>query len=446
MALEDHYDEIARCNRCGFCQVACPVFRATGHEGGVARGRIALLRALVEGRIGWDKELEEPLFACLLCGACTANCFPAVATADLILDARSEYLDRVGRKPLHRLLFGHLLPYPRRLRLAARAAALGKRTGLSKIARALGLLRIFGRDFPRAEGIVERIPPKAFREELEKGDKSNLPRSGPTTLRAVPGASHKLDLSPFLGQGQGRIGYFVGCGTDIMCPEAARATLGVLRRLGRSVEVLENGCCGLPPLTYGDRAAARELAARNLALLGPEEFDLVVTDCSSCAAFLTKYPTLFDEADPRHGAAVTFAASVRDLAELIGPAEEIPLPAGREKLVATYHDPCHASRGQGIVKQPREVLRALPGIEYRELPEADWCCGGAGSYALAHYDLARQVLDRKIDNVQRTGADLLVTSCPACIIQLRYGVRQRGLPVRVCHISELLEGAKESSA
>ena len=429
MGIEEHYDEIARCNRCGFCQAACPIFRASGHEGGVARGRIALLRAIIEGRIDWDKELEEPLFACLLCGACTANCFPAVATADLILDARSEYLDRVGRKALHRLLFNHLLPYPARLRRAALAAAFSKKTGLSKVARALGLLRIFGRDFPRAEQIVQRIPRKAFREDLD----SRISE----------------------GEGELRIGYFVGCGTDIMCPEAAHATLVVLHRLGRTVEVLENGCCGLPPLTYGDRTAARKLAERNIELLGKHKFDLIVTDCSSCAAFLKKYPTLFDESDPRRNAAVTLAASVRDLVELAAPAGNAPLPsrrgglkqplpmAGQEKLIATYHDPCHASRGQGIIEQPREILRATAGIEYRELPEADWCCGGAGSYALAHYDLSRKVLDRKIDNVESTGANLLVTSCPACIIHLSYGIRQRGLPTRVCHISELLATVKD---
>ena len=166
MELEKHYDEIARCNRCGFCQVACPVFRSTGHEAGVARGRLALLRALIEKRIEWNRELEEPLFTCLLCGACTANCFPAVATADLMLEARSEYLDRVGRSKLHKLLFRHILPHPRRLRLAARAVAIGKRTGLSNLAQALGLLRIFGRDFPHAAEIVERFPEKTFREEV----------------------------------------------------------------------------------------------------------------------------------------------------------------------------------------------------------------------------------------------------------------------------------------
>jgi glycolate oxidase iron-sulfur subunit len=112
-----------------------------------------------------------------------------------------------------------------------------------------------------------------------------------------------------------------------------------------------------------------------------------------------------------------------------------------ERVVVTYHDPCHASRGQKLVAEPRKLLRSLPGIEYRELPEADWCCGGAGSYALSHYDLSRKVLDRKIDNVEKTGAALLLTSCPACIIHLAYGIRLRGLPIRVCHISELLAGS-----
>jgi len=106
--------------------------------------------------------------------------------------------------------------------------------------------------------------------------------------------------------------------------------------------------------------------------------------------------------------------------------------------VVTYHDPCHASRGQGLVREPREILRSLPGVEYRELPEADWCCGGAGSYALSHFEIAVKILERKIDNVENTGATVLATSCPACIIQLSYGVRKRGLPVRVCHLSELI--------
>ena len=414
MEIEKQYDKIARCNRCGFCQVACPVFRATGHEAGVARGRIALLRGLVEKRLDWDSRLQEPLFDCLLCGACTANCFPAVATADLVIDARSQYLDRVGRGSLHKLLFNHILPHPKRLRLAARAAAAGKKSGLSKVARALGLLRIFGRDFPRAEEIVGRIPDKAFREQI--------------------------DTKVLQGEGELHFGYFVGCGSDIMCPEAARSTLAVLRRIGKTVTVLENCCCGLPAMTYGDRTAARRLAENNLQLCREDQFDVIVTDCSSCAAFLKKYPALFAEDDPRRQEAAALAAKVRDAVEVVASSNDLSLslPEHGEKIIATYHDPCHASRGQGLVGEPRKILQSMAGLEYRELPEADWCCGGAGSYALSHYDLASKVLDRKMDRLQETGANLLVTSCPACIIQLSYGVRKRGLPVRVCHICELI--------
>lgn len=417
--IAEHYDELVRCNRCGFCQVSCPIFRATGHEAGVARGRLALLRALVEGRVEWSEDLKEPLFACLLCGACTANCFPALATADLIAAARSEYLEKVGRNRLHRLLFDRLLPYPRRLRVAARLAAFGKKTGLSKVAKALGLLRIFGRDFPRAEEIIKSFPPEALREKITPGE--------------LEGKGDSL-----------RIGYFVGCGVDIMTPGAAEASLDLLRAVAKTVTVLDNCCCGLPAETYGDRQAARKLAEKNLDLLAGERFDMIVTDCSSCASFLKKYPTLFPEADPRHEAAEGAASRVRDWVEVAASAVSAKPPAGPESaggsVVVTYHDPCHASRGQGIAREPRDLLRALPGVEFRELPEADWCCGGAGSYALAHYDLARQVLDRKIDNLVKTGASVLVTSCPACIIQLSYGVRLRKLPIRVCHLSEMLAG------
>ena len=415
--IREQYDEIARCNHCGFCQVACPIFRTTGHEAGVARGRIAMLRALVEGRATWSKDLEDPLFACLLCGACTGNCFPAVATADLITAARSEYLEKVGGNPLHKLLFDHMLPYPARIRLAGHAAGLGKRTKVSRAAKALGLLRCFGRDFEKSEEIIEHFPSQAFREVAKPGE--------------FPGEGDSL-----------HIGYFVGCGTDVMCPQAGEAALRLLRQIGKTVTVLDNCCCGLPAICYGEKVSAQRLAEKNIALLSSKPFDLIVSDCSSCAAFLKKYPTLFPTDDPRHQAAKLITPKLRDLVEVATlPAQ--PVPQKGNHITVTYHDPCHAVRGQGLSAHARKILKSLKGIEYRELPEADWCCGGAGSYALSHYDLSRRVLDRKIANVAKTGAQILATSCPACIIQLSYGVRQHQLPVRVCHVSQLMTLALE---
>jgi glycolate oxidase iron-sulfur subunit len=383
MQLTQYYDEIARCNKCGFCQVACPVFRVTGYETGVARGRLALMRALIERRTAWSAEFEDPLFTCLACGACTANCFPAVATSDLVFAARADYLNLVGRNPLHRLLFDHLLPYPRRMRLAVRSVALSKKSGLSRAARALGLLRFLGRDFPRAEGIVEQFPDSAFRDVTRPG-----------VLK---------------GEGKGaHIAYFVGC--------------------------------GLPAATYGDLPAAQRLARRNLQLFHEGRYDVIVTDCSSCAAFLKKYPTLFAEGDPMRQQAAEAALRVRDVLQVLGTngTSSASSPGRTRTVVVTWHDPCHARRGQNLVQEPRQVLQSLPGVEYRELPESDWCCGGAGSYSLFHYDLSQKVLDRKIDNVARTGADVIATSCPSCLIHLSFGARKRGLPIRVCHISELM--------
>jgi len=135
-------------------------------------------------------------------------------------------------------------------------------------------------------------------------------------------------------------------------------------------------------------------------------------------------------------AAQAAAAKARDVSEWLT-SEVVPFSQRLEGKRVTFHDPCHASRGQGLVKQPRELLRRMPGAEFVELPEADWCCGGAGSYALSHYDLAMQVLDRKMENLKKTAADVLVTTCPACIIQLSHGVRRHGLKVEVKHLTEV---------
>lgn len=412
MALTEHLQQIISCNHCGFCQVACPIFRVTGREDGVARGRVALLASLMDGKLPWSAQVEEPLFNCLLCGACTANCFPAIPTPDLILEARQEYLKNQGRKSLHRLLFDHLLPYPPRLRLTARLAASAQALKIKNLLDSLKLLRFLGPDFPETMDIPGQLPLQAFRDRIR-----------PQTWR---GRGTSLNVA-----------YFVGCGQDITCPEAALDTLDILKTISRTVEVLPNCCCGLPAETYGDRPVARNMAERNLKLLSAKPYDLIVTDCSSCAAFLKKYPTLYPEDDPRHSVAVRQVSRVKDLVEVLS--EHPPARSGRRAdLVVTYHDPCHAVRGQKLKSQPREVIKALPGIEFREMNEADWCCGGAGSYALGHYQLARQVLERKVGNIRASQAQVVVTSCPACVMHLSFGCRRNTIPVKVIHLSQLV--------
>ncbi len=412
MSISSYYDAVAQCNKCGFCQVACPIFRSTGNESGVARGRLALLRAIIENRIQWSRELEDPLYDCLLCGACTSNCFPAIPTSDLLIRARSEYLDTIGRKSIHRLLFDQLLPYPRRLHMAARAVALGKNSGVSDLAAALGLLRIFGHAFASAERILDRLPAQPLRVHFRPGI--------------------------YRGEGRSlRTAYFVGCGIDMVNEKAGRDTIALLRRYSHSVQVLDNNCCGLPAWSYGDLAAARNLASKNLPLMGGGRFDVIVTDCSSCTAFIKKYLLIFTDNDECMDKARDVASKTMDVSEFLQ-SEVKTFSSALEGKRITFHDPCHASRGQKIVKQPRELLKRIPGAEFVEMPEADWCCGGAGAYALSHYDLAMQVLDRKMENLKKTEAEVLITTCPACIIQLSYGVRRHGLNVKVKHLTEVV--------
>lgn len=449
MTVSANYDAIAQCNKCGFCHVACPIFRATGHESGVARGRLALLRGIIEKRVEWNEELEDPLFTCLGCGACTTNCFGSVPTADLVLAARGEYLENVGKKPAHRLLFEHLLPYPKRLHVAAKAVALGKNSGASKVANALGLLRIFGRDLPKAENIVEKLPMASFRGTIKPG--------------VYDGEGDQL-----------RIGYFVGCGIDVIQVESGKASFEALKKIGKTVEVLDNCCCGLPPWSYGDVENTKKLAIKNMKVFSELEADVIVTDCASCSSFLKKYPKVFegDENDlqraeqqhPLFQDMVEFLATkgvtpskregdAPDVGDYYDPhsAEKAgsgtgEVSASRDRpVIVTYHDPCHAVRGQGIKNESRDILKALPGVEFKEMAEADWCCGGAGSYALTHYELSQKVLDRKMKNLEDTDADILVTSCPACMIQLSYGIRRHGLKTKVFHISEMIAQAEEAA-
>jgi len=167
------------------------------------------------------------------------------------------------------------------------------------------------------------------------------------------------------------------------------------------------------------------------------DVDLIVSDCASCAAFLKKYPRLFPETDPRHDTAIAMSAKIKDMVEVLNDTEDLT-PAQPRPIKITYHDPCHASRGQALVSEPRKVLERVPGVTYVALPESDWCCGGAGSYALSHYHLSQKVLDRKMENLKKTQAQIVVTSCPACMIQLAYGIRKHGLDMKVRHISQIV--------
>ena len=213
---------------------------------------------------------------------------------------------------------------------------------------------------------------------------------------------------------------------------------------GAAVRIADNCCCGLPAYGYGDLEAARHMAKTNIEVLEKTKAEVVVTECGSCSAFLKDYPELFEN-DPawQKRAKESEQKGQEASANSCGPPAGLRLPPRKLSGKVTYHDPCHMSRYQKVVSQPRALLKKIPGVTYVELPEADRCCGAAGSYNVMHYEQSMKVLERKIENVKKTGADILATECPGCIIQLRYGAKRAGLEIRVVHISELVREANQ---
>ncbi len=411
------FDTIAQCNRCGFCQAGCPVFRVTGEEHSLARGRQSIARGLILGNMELSPEVIGALEDCLLCRGCTAHCFPGIKTDEIVTAIRHANIKRHGQPAWRRLLFGKILSSSKRLEAAGRMALWAKRHGLDKAAERMGLPGKLGK---RLKTAIQVLPPMQTPAFLRRG------------TAQVPEPTKVLH----------RVGYFASCGLSFQYPEVVAATHRVLARSGCQITLLDNTCCGRPAQAYGDLDSARDIARKNLdRMAGAVELDVILSECGSCSTFLKDYQELLKD-DPIYAPkAEALSKKVRSFSEFLVEIDALK-DLGELSGTVTYHDPCHLSNRFGkITAQPRKVLKAIPGLTYKEMPEADWCCGAAGSYTFLHHAEAKGVLDRKMGNVQKTGAHILTTECPACMMHLDFGVRSHGLPVRVRHLSQVLDEA-----
>jgi glycolate oxidase iron-sulfur subunit len=252
------------------------------------------------------------------------------------------------------------------------------------------------------------------------------------------------EVTPAGGESKYRVGFFLGCAQSLMFADESAASVRVMARNGCTVVTpKETVCCGMPARGYGREDLVLESARANIALFESADVEVIVTDCATCGSTLKDYGAIL-AADPIWAArAAAFSAKVRDVSEFL---MSIPLekPAGRLDARVTYHDPCHLRRGQGVWKQPREMMQLIDGLEFIELPEADWCCGSAGSQLITHYETSLKVLKRKTDNLEKTRAEYIATGCPGCQMQLNVGVRREKLDVKVVHPVSLLDMAYNS--
>jgi glycolate oxidase iron-sulfur subunit len=392
------------------CLPACPTYRETFLETASPRGRVALVRKLQEGQLDQSENLLEFLSLCLDCQACASACPCGVNAGELVAEFTCERKSANELGFMEDLILRKLVPHPDRLETSMVPMRMYQRTGLQKLVRTLGLLKMFPAPLERMEGLLPTLPLKPLRQEIQ-------------------------EITPAIGTERGTVGFFLGCVMSLIFSDASRATIKLLSSLGYKVITPRNQvCCGAPNMLGGDLAGLKEAAVTNMDIFGGYNLDFIVTDCGGCGAELKKYSHHIEG-----GATSTFSAKVRDISQVLAlHAEELKALLKPLDMKVTYHDPCHIAHCQGIRKEPRDLLKMVPGLEYKELEAADACCGSAGTYNIERPEMSDRILKRKLDNIAASGAEVLVTSNPGCLLQLKKGLEDNLPSVRIMHLTEIL--------
>jgi len=423
---KDEYEQINRfesdlsqCMKCGFCTFWCPVYQEERVESSVARGKNMMIRGLLAGDLEYTKEYADRLNKCTLCMTCTANCPAKANIPNVIVAARADTVKARGLKFPYNIIYRWLLP---------------RRTLFGNVVRFASWFQ--GIFLPKTEGTIRHL--SMFLSALGKG--RNIPQIAPRFLRQMVPVVNK---PPDGVETKMRVGYFTGCMTDFVLPDLGKHIIDFLTKNGVEVVVpKEQGCCGAPVfLGAGDFGTGRKMADTNVRAF--EDFDYVVTDCATCTSALKDYSKFLADTPERKEAYTRFGAKVKDISQFLVDVLKLsasayqPSAEARGKKV-TWHDPCHLSRHLGITSQPRQIIRSIPTVQYVEMPNADRCCGMAGAFSLYYYDLSKKIADKKVAAIKATGADIVVSSCPGCEIQLIDSIVRNKVPVKVMHIMELL--------
>jgi glycolate oxidase iron-sulfur subunit len=415
---------VNQCIHCGLCLQACPTYDVFGTEMDAPRGRIWLMRAASEGRIG-PEELSDTfsrhINLCLSCLSCQTACPSGVQYAKLIETTKValEHQRRqgralpVGERALRWVALKQTMPHVGRLKAVARVLKVYEAAGVQKLVRRMDFLP---RPMKAAEAILPAISTQ-YRDYTKP--------------------------APSIGEKRGEVAFFIGCIQEAFLNSVNEATIRVLQRNGFEVQFpAGQTCCGAAQLHIGEEELARELARKNIDAF--ERYDVVINNAGGCGATLKdEYEDLFHD-DPIYAKkARVFAGKIKDINEfLLDNLRE--QPTGVIKVRVTYSDSCHLRHAQKIARQPRALLKLIPGLELVELRQPDRCCGSAGVYNIVHSETADQVLDTKMADIKATGAEIIVASNTGCHMQLLAGVRRAGLNangrnVRVMHVVELLD-------
>jgi glycolate oxidase iron-sulfur subunit len=413
--------DLDRCVHCGLCLNACPTYRELGVEMDSPRGRIYQMVQVSNGAPITDS-YKEHIDLCLACRGCESACPSGVQYGRLIEAARAEIETSAPRgwlaSKVRDFVFRKLLPSPALLTAAGAGLWMYQVSGLQRLLRATGLVNLLG-----PLGAREALSPAAeipfFFRELGR----TFPSEGPRKYR---------------------VAFMAGCIANVSFARLNEATVRVLQKNGCEVVVpLTQTCCGALHVHAGIRDEARKLARRNIDAIVGQGFDAIITNAAGCGSTLKEYDELLEHDEAYAERARQFKSLMKDVTEFLC-SIELNRDMGTIDATVTYQDSCHLAHGQKIRKQPRELLKAVPGLKFREMPLSDICCGSAGIYNVLHTSLSMDILEKKMENVNLTKAEIIATANPGCMIQLQAGVRKWGKGERVVHVVEILDEAYSS--
>lgn len=397
---------VSACVHCGFCLPACPTYRLLGEEMDSPRGRIFLMKDVLEGALPLESAAPY-IDRCLGCVACVPACPSGVPYGDLLMAFRSHtsaQRQRSVQERATRLLISQTLSYPDRFRRAISAGKLGKRLG--------------SRLPSQVAAMVELIP-------------SELPKAPPPPLGRV---------IPAQGVRRARVALLVGCVQQVLAPDINWATLRVLSHNGIEVEIpAGQGCCGALALHVGELAQAQDLA-RTILKTFPRDVDAIITDAAGCGSGIKDYGLLF-RGEAEEAIATEVAGLVRDASAFLAELGWLTPPPLPEPMVMAYHDPCHLAHAQGVREAPRRLLSSIPNLTLAEIEESDLCCGSAGAYNIEQPELATRLGQRKAQRVLASGAQALATGNIGCLTQIQKHLQAAGKPLPLYHTMQVLDWA-----
>jgi glycolate oxidase iron-sulfur subunit len=412
------YEDFSRCVHCGLCLNHCPTYRLWQLEADSPRGRIRQMMLVEQGELAVSLGFVDHIDKCLDCRSCETACPSAVDYGKLVEHARAR-IERDYKRPLlsrmtRDFVYHRLLPYPERIAMVAKLLRFYQRSGPQAAARATGILKLLG--LAERDSLLPPVDQHFFFDQLGK----TFPAQG--TRRA-------------------RVALFAGCVANVTFTALNEATIRVLTANGCEV-VVPGGqfCCGALPAHAGVRSVARDLARWNIAAFASVDFDALVTNAAGCGSTLKEYDHLFTPDEPEYAAAAALARKTRDVTEFLA---TLGLSAELKPIAVrvTYQDSCHLLHGQKIREAPRQLLRAIPGVEFVELPFADICCGSAGVYNVTETKASLDLLAEKMAFAKSTNTQIIATANPGCLLQLRAGAKIHNTGQEAVHVIELLDRA-----